>query len=135
MTEEIKSPEGVIQVEVKLNPFLSEKKFSEDFPFKVISRKEFAFELRVFCRDYIIEKLADLGSRIPEVIEIEIIPKVEKDLAFCNVSINICNYDTDFKVEEIQNSLNEEFMDEFFNTRIMYLLTQRVVAAEKKRAA
>ena len=135
MTEEIKSPEGVIQVEVKLNPFLSEKKFSEDFPFKVISQNEFAFELRVFCRDYIIEKLAELGCRIPEVIEIEIIPKAENDLAFCNVSINICNFDTDFKVEEIQNSLNEEFMDEFFNTRIMYLLTQRVVAAEKKRAA
>ena len=135
LIDQASTKDGLIKIEVILNIPMATSKFVRELPFKIINEKEFEFELRNFCTEFLYEKICSFDERIPQVIEVQILPTEEKNLAFCNVKVDISNYRSDFKAKELQVIMKRDFMDAFFDARIMKLLTQRVVQAEKKRAA
>ena len=135
MIDQASGENGIININVSLSIPMIVSKFVKELPFKILNEKEFEFEIRSFCTQFVYEKICSFDQRIPQIIEVEILPTNKKALAFCNVKVNISNYRSDFKAKELQEVMKKDFLDAFFDAKIMNLLTQRVVQAEKKRAA
>ena len=116
-------------------------KFEKELPFKILSYSEFNREVIAFTRNYMIEKIAGYGESLPEVMEFDLLPIAENSptlLPILQVDMSI----EDFEVKnldelkmEIRDKSEKNLIDEFFDDKILHLLTQRIVQAERRKAA
>lgn len=137
----IKSIEGTIHVKVTIHLQKCIERFEKELPFKILSYSEFNREVIAFTRNYMIEKIAEYGESLPDVMEFELLPIADNSptlLPVLQIDMSVENFEVEILDElkiEIVNKSEKNLIDEFFDDKILHLLTQRIVQAERRKAA
>lgn len=136
-----KSTEGKIHVKVTIHLQKCIDKFEKELPFKILNYSEFNREVIAFTRNYMIEKIATYGTSLPEVMEFDLLPIADNSptlLPILQVDMSIEDFEVNNLDElkmEIRDKSEKNLIDEFFDDKILHLLTQRIVQAERRKAA
>jgi len=138
MTEETKEKVLVVQGTYALSNF--QNSFNETYPFTIIQEEEFLREAESFIRDELISFLSDFKD-LPRIIEIDMVPaelilntKIVPTLEIY-VSDSSSQERSNQKMAsyQIQGILEENIVDLFFDYRVEYLLTQKIIKADRKK--
>jgi len=138
MTEETKEKVLVVQGTYALSNF--QHSFNETYPFTIVQEEEFLREAESFIRDELISFLSDFKD-LPRIIEIDMVPaelilntKIVQTLEIY-VSDSSSQERSNQKMAsyQIQGILEENIVDLFFDYRVEYLLTQKLIKADRKK--
>lgn len=138
MTEETKEKVLVVQGTYALSNF--QHSFNENYPFTIVQEEEFLREAEVFIRDELISFLSDFKD-LPRIIEIDMVPaelilntKIVPTLEIY-VSDSSSQERSNQKMAsyQIQGILEENIVDLFFDYRVEYLLTQKLIKADRTK--
>ena len=149
MTEETKEKVLVVQGTYALSNF--QHSFNETYPFTIVQEKEFLKEAEVFIRDQLISLVSEFKD-LPRIIELDMLPaelilskKIVPTLEiYISDSVKDRTEDlvTDNQEEtshlqmisyKIQGMLEENLVDLFFDYRVEYLLTQKLIKADRTK--
>lgn len=138
MTEETKEKVLVVQGTYALSNF--QNSFSETYPFTIVQEEEFLREAESFIRDELISFLGDFKD-LPRIIEIDMVPaelilntKIVPTLEiYVSDSSSQERANQQMASYQIQGILEENIVDLFFDYRVEYLLTQKLIKADRKK--
>ena len=124
--------------------------FEENYPFSITQVQEFLREAEGYIRDQVIELVSSYKD-LPRVLELDL--KQDTDLdqkpfaklwpnSIFRPKLKITILHIDGKAEQLKelgeqvsNLLEKNVVDSFFDHRIEYLLTQKIVKADRKKKA
>jgi hypothetical protein len=138
MTEETKEKVLVVQGTYALSNF--QHSFNETYPFTIVQEEEFLREAESFIRDELISFLSDFKD-LPRIIEIDMVPaelilntKIVPTLEiYVSDSSSQERANQQMASYQIQGILEENIVDLFFDYRVEYLLTQKLIKADRKK--
>ena len=131
--------QGVVKVSAVIDIRNISEKFETEFPFEIKNQGEFDFQVKSFTKDFLVNHLAILGFRVPDVIhldELEIIAADKEKLEEIGyIVFKIEDFESDLAPEYLQDKFINNFLDDFYDARGIFLLTQRIISTCKRKAA
>ena len=138
MKEETKEKVLVVQGTYALSNF--QKSFNETYPFTIVQEKEFLREAESFIRDELISFLSDFKD-LPRIIELDMVPAelILNNKIVPTLEIHVSDSSRQERSNQqmasyqIQGMLEENLVDLFFDYRVEYLLTQKLIKADRTK--
>lgn len=139
MTEETKEKVLVVQGTYALSNF--QHSFNETYPFTIVQEKEFLREAEVFIRDQLISFVSEFKD-LPRIIELDMVPAelILNTKIVPTLEIHVADYSSQQERStkqmisyKIQGMLEENLVDLFFDYRVEYLLTQKLIKADRTK--